>query len=376
MGDVFAVYGVIAMLAYFPGGAIADHFSARKLMAMSLLSTALGGFYLYTIPSLIGLYVIFGYFGLTTILLFWAAMIKATRDWGGQDSQGIAFGFLDGGRGPMASIAASIAVFIFASILADQLDNAVMQKQAMQSVILFYSLATLTAAVIIWFVIPHVEASALGARDKIGRDVFKVARNSTVWLQGGIIVAAYCGYKSLDNYGIYAVQILGMNAVESAGFTTLGSYTRPIGAIAAGFIADRWVSSKLVSTLFAIAATIFLILGFVSPEQVGTLIILGNLLVTFIAMYALRGIYFTLLEESKLKANITGTAVGLISLIGYTPDIFFASIAGRILDANPGLAGFHYYFLMLTGISVVGMLFAFLLGRQIKVSYPPITAVV
>ena len=42
LGDVFAVYGVLALLAYFPGGAIADHFSARKLMSLSLVATAVG----------------------------------------------------------------------------------------------------------------------------------------------------------------------------------------------------------------------------------------------------------------------------------------------------------------------------------------------
>lgn len=366
LGDVYAVYGITAMLAYFPGGTIADHFSARKLMAMSLLCTALGGFYLYTIPPVTGLYIVYGYFGLTTILLFWAAMIKATRDWGGQNSQGLAFGFLDGGRGLMASIAASVAVVIFSSILGEQLKDATASKAAIQSVILFYSCITLTAAVLVWFIIPHVKPSSLGATSRIGKDIFQVAKNPSVWLQGGIIIAAYCGYRALDNYGLYAVQVLQKNAVEAAEFTTLGSYTRPLAAIAAGLIADRLSSSKLVSIIFFIAAAVFCVLSMVTPEQIGSLIILGNLLVTFAAMYALRGIYFTLLEESKLKANITGTAVGLISLIGYTPDIFFAAVAGRILDANPGITGFHNYFLMLTCISFSGMLFAYLLGRQIK----------
>lgn len=48
LGDAFAVYGIAAMLAYFPGGTLADRFQARKLMSLSLLATAAGGLYMAT----------------------------------------------------------------------------------------------------------------------------------------------------------------------------------------------------------------------------------------------------------------------------------------------------------------------------------------
>jgi sugar phosphate permease len=51
MGDVFAVYGVTAMLSYVPGGLLADRFSARSLMATSLAATAVGGLYMATFPT-------------------------------------------------------------------------------------------------------------------------------------------------------------------------------------------------------------------------------------------------------------------------------------------------------------------------------------
>jgi hypothetical protein len=69
----------------------------------------------------------------------------------------------------------------------------------------------------------------------------------------------------------------------------------------------------------------------------------------------LRGIYFALLEENQTPAYLTGAAVGLISLVGYTPEIFFAPITGRILDANPGIVGFRHYFLFLAGIAALGV---------------------
>jgi len=52
-------------------------------MTISLSATALGGLYLYTLPGHTGLYLLFAYWGLTSILLFWVSLLKATRDWDG-----------------------------------------------------------------------------------------------------------------------------------------------------------------------------------------------------------------------------------------------------------------------------------------------------
>ena len=104
LGDLFAVYGIAAMLSYFPGGPLADKFSARSLLSMSLFATAFGGLYLATFPGTVQLAVLYGFWGVTTIFLFWGALIRATREWGGHLAQGTAFGILDGGRGLVAAM--------------------------------------------------------------------------------------------------------------------------------------------------------------------------------------------------------------------------------------------------------------------------------
>ncbi|MCH8249816.1 MAG: MFS transporter, partial [Proteobacteria bacterium] len=75
LGDMFAVYGITAMLAYFPGGTLADHFSARALMVLALFLTALGGIYMATIPSAAQMALLYGYWGITTIFFLWGALI-------------------------------------------------------------------------------------------------------------------------------------------------------------------------------------------------------------------------------------------------------------------------------------------------------------
>ena len=366
LGDIFALYGVIAMLCYFPGGIIADYFPARKLMSLSLICTGLGGFYLHSSPSLYGLYGLFAFWGLTSVLLFWAAMIKATRDLGGPESQGFAFGFLDGGRGLIASIFASIAVLLLTAAVFDDPQSLVGRQKGLNHIVLFYSISTLFAGLLVWWLIPDPDDSQKDSQPMLKENLSSVLLNLNVWLQGGIIITAYCGFKALDNYGVYAVNVLNMTQVESAELTTIGSYARPFAAIAAGLIADKWKSSKLVMVLFALAMAAFMFQSFLSPTSTGSIILLGNLLITFIAVYALRGIYFTMIEEAKLETKVTGTAVGLISVLGYTPDIFFSPITGRILDANPGQAGFEIYFLLLAALSAIGLLFSYILSGRLK----------
>lgn len=368
LGDIFAVYGVVAMLSYFPGGVLADRFATRKLMAFSLLATAIGGLYFMTIPNVQALYFLFGYWGVTSILLFWSAMIKQTRFLAGEKNQGIAFGILDGGRGLIASIAASVAVMILALFLLPDAESYQDKKSGLQAVVLFYSLITMLAALLVWFFIPQKSNTVLSDNNQRYniKVMIKVFKSQSVWLQGGIIICAYCGYKALDNYGIYATQVMQMSQLESSQLTSMASYTRPIVAIFAGLIADRWNASKSVNLFFIFSAIGFLAMSLIDYDKSLQILITVNIILTFVAVYALRAVYFALIEQAQIKQAVTGTAVGVISLVGFTPDIFFASVTGRILDANPGFIGFHYYFLLLALISVLGIILVRLLGKSIE----------
>jgi hypothetical protein len=52
-----------------------------------------------------------------------------------------------------------------------------------------------------------------------------------------------------------------------------------------------------------------------------------------------------------------------MSFVGYTPEIFFAPIGGRILDAAPGIPGHQNYFLFLAALSLLGLAVVFGLMR-------------
>ncbi len=357
LGDVFAIYGVTAMIAYFPGGILADRFSARALLTISLVTTGVGGFYMATYPGTLGMALLYGYWGVTTILLFWAALIRATREWGGTTSQGRAFGILDGGRGVAAALFATLAVFVFAGFLPGNaaLASDEERRAAFRVVILLYSFAAIGAALLTWFLIPTAKHFGDSSRSLFHGAAVVITR-PLVWAQAAVIVCAYCGYKGLDNYSLYAVQVLGMNEVEGARLAAYGSYIRPVAAVAAGFLADRWSASRTIGASFIVLLFTYAMLSIALPDGPGLAVIYANIFVSFFAVFALRGVYFALLEENKTPAYYTGAVTGMVSFVGYTPEIFFAPITGRILDASPGIVGHQNYFLFLTAVVVIGIL--------------------
>ena len=349
LGDIFAVYGITAMMAYFFGGPIADRFRPRTLMALSLITTSLGGLILLYDPTVLQLKILYGYWGLTTILLFWAPLIRSTREWGGTLFQGRAFGFLDGGRGLAAAILASGGVTI--------LSNSIESGNGIDALIVYYTIATFLAGILILLAIPK------GSITKVSLDRSSqpnLIQNKFLWLQAGVLLVCYCCYKGIDNYSLYFNQVLGMSETESARLAAGIAYARPFSAIAAGLIADKFSPSKSIIVFFSVLILTYIFPATSVPNQNHWLFI-STVAVSGAGVFALRGIYFAILEESKIPKHQTGLAVGLISFVGYTPDIFFAPIAGRLLDSAPGVIGHQLYFQMLVFIAILGLIISTIL---------------
>ena len=228
LGDLFAIYGVTAMISYFPGGALADRFPARSLLTASLFATGAGGLFMAAIPPAMPMGLLYGFWGITTIFLFWGALIRATREWGGESTQGLAFGVLEGGRGLVAALIASLALAVFASIMPENVNLASdeVRRNGMRSIILVYTAAAFIAGVLTWFTVPVPAAQVAMNRHPL-RGMAIVLKRPVIWAHAAVIVCAYCGYKGLDNYSLYAVQVLGMDEVRGAALSTWGGSDKP-----------------------------------------------------------------------------------------------------------------------------------------------------
>jgi nitrate/nitrite transporter NarK len=367
LGSAFAVYGLLALLAYAAGGPLADRFPARRLLASALGATAAGGLVLAQFPALPWLRALYGYWGLTTILLFWSALIRATREWGGAQGQGRAFGLLDGGRGLFAALLASGAVALLAFFLPENLASATPAQRlaALRQVVWLFSGFTLLAALLVWLLVPEraVQTEA-GPRLRLA-DLGQLLRLPAVWLQGLIIVCAYVGYKSIDDLSLFARDALGYDEVAAAQVSTLAFWMRPLAAAGAGLLGDRLLRpGRLLAPAFALilAGSLAIAGGLLQPGAGGLLA--AVVVLSSAGVFAVRGLYFALFEEAGLPLALTGSAAGFVSLIGFTPDIFMGPMMGYFLDGAPGAEGHRRLFAALAAFAAAGMLASFLFARR------------
>ncbi len=360
LGSLFSIYGVVALISYLYGGVIADKYPPGKLMATALFSTALGGLVLATFPSFFILQLLYAYWGFTTVFLFWGAMIKATRLWGGSKNQGKAFGFLDGGRGLVAASLGSIGVYIFSIVLKSDITSAsVLERQeAFRYVILFSSITVIIIGFLVLYFMKtdtknqEININSINSFENI-KSVIKI---KSVWLMMTIIMSAYVGYKLTDIYSLYASEVMLYNEIKAAEIGALQLYLRPIVCFLIGFLADKTSSIKLI--IFGFSVMLIGALFFSSGIITNTMnfIFSLSLITTAVGTYAIRALYFAVFNEGRVPLKITGTAVGIISIVGYTPDIFATPIMGYLLDTYPGITGHQYVFMILVLFSLLGLI--------------------
>ena len=369
VGLLNSMFGILALVCYFPGGWFADRFPARRLLTLSLVSTGLGGFTMVLGPGFAGLLAIHAFWGITSILMFWAALIKATRNWGGAHEQAFSFGLLDGGRGVLAAVLATLATALFATF-----ERGGDTAGGLISVIVLYSAAPIAVGGLVWFFIPdslheNEPEQRRAERGSTRRSLFaRAARIPDVWLLGGVIFCAYILFLGTYELPAFVERGYGESKVTGATLGTFRDWMRPVGAIGAGLLADRLTAGRMVAASFALLMAGFASL-FLIPAATGLLWMLWiQVAVVALAVFALRGIYYALLREMGIPMAMTGTTVGIVSVIGYTPDIFLHLVAG-VLTQGGGIAGYQNYFGLMAIVATAGLVISIVICIREKTAH-------
>ena len=358
MGILLSTFGAVSLIAYFPGGWLADRFLPRKLITIALVITALAGFVFSTLPSFETCLILFAIWGLTSAGILWSAMIKAARCWGSKEDQGKTYGILEGGRSISDVISTTILLMIFAYSRGDD--------RAVPEIIIMISFYILVLALLVWRIMSD-DISNNKKQPKVTiSEIIYILRLPVIWLIALIIMATNTAMWGTIFFTPYATEVYELGEVGGGAIGAGKYWVTPFAAIAAGFFADKIGPAKAILGFCIIMTAGFLTFTLIpgSPALLPYLII--NVAFLTAAVYALRGTYFSLLEQSNVPLAFTGIATGIISVIAYTPDIFMPTLGGIILDAYPGASGYQYLFLIVSFFSLIGLIAAYVIYQKIQ----------
>jgi len=355
LGGLFSIYGIVAFFSYLYGGVLADRYSPRKLLSISLIFTSLGGLIMMTYPSYFIMQLLFAYWGFTTVFIFWAPMLKATRAIGGVKMQGKTFSFLDGGRGIVASSIGLIGVLIFSILITKDVSSLTLSEK--QEVFKYVIGASSLIVFIIGIVVYTYLKIELKDDEKIGniKSLLKLVKLKSVWLISFIILCAYMGYKITDVYSLYASEVMLFDEINAARVGALQQYLRPIVCISVAFFTDKNgnINNILIGFFVMMLGSILFASGLIRVSM--NMLFFISLIIVATGTYAIRGLYFSVLKDGKIPYILSGTAIGLISMVGYSPDIFATPLYGYLLDNYPGIKGHQYVYLILFISSIFGI---------------------
>ncbi|MFM1604424.1 MAG: nitrate/nitrite transporter [Porticoccaceae bacterium] len=358
-----SMLGLIFVVTYAPSGWLADRFSSRKLLSYSLVATALLGMWFSTMPSYSTLLFIYGAWGLATGLTFWSAHIKLVAMLAKKDQQGRFFGILDGGRGLVEALLATVAIALFAYVLSQDSGSTTI---ALKQVIYLYIGVLLVVAPLVYWLLDDFEETSVDdgqvSNSVFMDDLMTVLKHREIWLCAICIVCGYQLFYATYSFSGYLQQNFGLTAVAVGTITVAKLWMRPIGGIAAGFIGD-WSSPEKVLSILLILASISLAMMSFLPTTSASIVMLVVVLLIGLLTYGVRGLYWATLGGCNVPNKIKGLAIGMISMIGYFPEMYLPLISAPLLEAYPGVLGYKIYYLMISICGLLGAYAAYLLAR-------------
>lgn len=368
LGQCYSMLGVLFVATYLPSGWLADHFKPRNLMAFSLAGTGLLGVWYMTLPPFAVLQWIFAAWGVTTGLTFWATLIKQTNLLAGHDHQGRFFGILEGGRGVVEAVLASVAVTWFAWTAASADHSSV---DGLQQVMLMYVAILLIMSVVTWFSFSTGDDGMGAAQEKTRpgntlHDAMMLMRNETVWLAAICIFAGYSLFYATYSFAGFLGSELGLSAA-AVGYLTLGrQWMRPVGGIVGGFLGD-WLSVERVLGVLLLGTGIGLAGMALLPASSSVVMVLLVVMAVSLMLFAVRGIYWGTLDACGIPAEKRGFAIGVICLVGYSPEMFLPLLNGYLVDHFDGRTAYLIFFGGTGVLGLAGSVAAFrlmMLGRR------------
>lgn len=348
-------------ICYPLGGILANRFSTRKMILVSLLGmlvTTIAFAFTTNYVLLLIIHVSYGFFGIATL---WSAYLAGIRALADADTQSTIFGSSESTRGILQTLCA----FLFLALM----NHAVTPLMGFRSVMLVGAAIVAVFLVLAWIYLPKEEVKAQEeASEKF--PLMSVLTNKGVWITIMVIMCSYTTWTVGNNYlSTYTVRVLGISNTLASSIAIVRSY---IIVLAAGFVGG-WVLDRFKfkgnGFMIFLSITAVAVAGVMATNKVMPICI-GLTLFLALMTNIMKSTYWSIMEQAGIPANMTAFATGIISFIAFIPDFILPMVCGNWItkaqDAGNVAAGFNKIFMLLIAFSIVGVFSAYLLTKQTK----------
>ncbi|MCI9076727.1 MAG: MFS transporter [Dorea sp.] len=327
LSTLFSIYGFVSLGAYLLGGILADMASLKKIMCAALMISGAMHMYAVTIPGYYSLCVIFALLAFTSVMAFYPASMKILSGLRLHNGNGMVFGIY-------------VALINVVGILVVS-GGLLVLRNVNDSIFVFQTVSGLYGMmhfVVLLLLILFFKEENTEHREKSGfinMEMLKyVLRDFRVWGIVGIVFFNYM-LQSILTYVIpYFSQVYRMNeeTILVISIFRVNIITILVSPLA-GKIADKCGSAVRLIEYTFILTVIFgiVLLGslfFAIPIGAAVAVVL----IITVAATAGKSMNMVTISEMGIPEELKGTVIGVVAFLGYSPDAFFYSIAGGLLD--------------------------------------------
>lgn len=336
--QIYIAYGLVALVSYIPSGFLAERYSPRKLIPLSLIISGVAGLFTTFNLTFLQLTAVFMVFAVSNILLFWVSSIKFILSLGNKFESGRILGVFEGGKG-ISGVIFTLLYFFFI----------VPERVGINFIILVYSILNILMGIYLGWWLRDIEI-----KRSTPLKVKKIIRSKKVWAIGGLIFLNYILYSNMVYTNNYLYDLYRFSRVEVVFFACVRIYFfKMIVGPLSGYFVD-----KLGSALKLFIVTFFIYI-FTSIIYISTpsnleliLFIMLNTLVIAILSTVFNTIFFALIPEFDLPIN--SKIIGVVSAIGFLPDLFYPIIGKNLINTYGNMA-YKYFFLLNITAAIIGL---------------------
>ncbi|MDO4473967.1 MAG: MFS transporter [Eubacteriales bacterium] len=355
LSTLFSIFGAVSMGSYLVGGVLADYISVKKILLIALLVSGVLHLSVIAVPSYIILCFIFGIMAVTSVLMFYPSSMKVLNSLS-EEKKGSIFGnyivvidilgILIVGIGLLFLMMTKNNTFVFKSIVA------------------LYGVIHFIAAFFLNRLFNEQEYCDRARRIKLS-EISGIIKNKATW---GVVVIFFCNYLMIGAL-TYVIPFLSQMYHMDETSTLIISIVRVnilaiFAAYFGGKIVDKTGSAICVSKVTFIISSLFAILIIGSFHiNVPLWIIIFSVMIISTLVNAAKSINMITISEIQIPQTCMGTAIGIITFFGYSPDAFYFSFAGFAID-QWGKLGFEIIFLSLLVCGIIGGIACKLLERN------------